>query len=348
MVTRYEFAAAIRGLPEGDELSLHLEWLDNTLDSEGDERWVQILRVGASLPILRTHPVETKSFLITLLEQRLVNVIRGMLLLQPPLQQDLRDKLSDERQQILYLGLLQLPLEDLRYNPLRRSLELALFVSTGLCFGNPFGGSIHRFGDDEPFMWDKDTSIQKLLEEHFPEPEGRLDMPDKYRSFSSLFTLEQMNRLSGISWEPTNQLNRHLLVEKDLGKGNWITVYIYGDEGMLQTLARQRNHFAAELAKEALQTLSLLNRVDRHPHYNHPRYKVHDFKMWRCRLLQLEEDFATAEPRYLTNWFHDRRKTTTWFTFWSTCLGIFLATVFAVVSVGTGIYSSWAAGQALH
>jgi len=60
------------------------------------------------------------------------------------------------------------------------------------------------------------------------------------------------------------------------------------------------------------------------------------FIFWQERLVILKQFFDEAEPKTLSQWWHDRRKGVIWYTFWVAAVVLLLTVFFGVVQCVEG------------
>lgn len=55
--------------------------------------------------------------------------------------------------------------------------------------------------------------------------------------------------------------------------------------------------------------------------------QIERFVFWRDRLVVLKQAYDDATPKTISQWWHDRRNSVQWYTFWVAVL-VFLVTTF--------------------
>lgn len=128
----------------------------------------------------------------------------------------------------------------------------------------------------------------------------------------------------------------------------------------------QETLLPAGLADETLQTLALLfpsaDPVTRRWFYRTPDSKSLDsslsecgqlstdnrqierFLFWRDRLVTLKQVFDEAQPKTLSQWWHDRRNGVQWYTFWVAVVVLVLTVFFGFIQSVEGalqVYTSF-------
>jgi hypothetical protein len=68
-----------------------------------------------------------------------------------------------------------------------------------------------------------------------------------------------------------------------------------------------------------------------------PSLDVDDYSFWRDRLVTLHEAYRKAKPTSLKQWWHDRRDSSKWTTFWISVVAILLTLLFGLIQSIAGI-----------
>jgi hypothetical protein len=68
-----------------------------------------------------------------------------------------------------------------------------------------------------------------------------------------------------------------------------------------------------------------------------PSLDLDDYFFWRDRLVTLHEANRKAKPTSLKQWWHDRRDSTQWTTFWLAVVAILLMLLFGLIQSIAGI-----------
>ena len=74
--------------------------------------------------------------------------------------------------------------------------------------------------------------------------------------------------------------------------------------------------------------------------------KIEKFEYYHDRLVILKQVFDEAEPRNITQWWHDRRKKVQWYTFWIAVVILALTILFGLIQCVEGalqVYLAWKA-----
>ena len=74
--------------------------------------------------------------------------------------------------------------------------------------------------------------------------------------------------------------------------------------------------------------------------------QIGKFNYWHDRLVILKTVFDEAEPRNITQWWHDRRKRVQWYTFWVAAMVLGLTIFFGLVQCIEGGIQVWYAAHA--
>lgn len=118
----------------------------------------------------------------------------------------------------------------------------------------------------------------------------------------------------------------------------------------------------SNLATETLRTLALLFPADsetkkwlaqlpgavqsmpRFGRLNSDMRQIEQFQYWRDRIVMLKQVFDDAQPKTLSQWWHDRRSGVQWYTFWVAILVLSLTVFFGLVQSIEGamqVYASF-------
>ncbi|KAL9102264.1 MAG: hypothetical protein Q9163_002574 [Psora crenata] len=239
--------------------------------------------------------------------------------------------------------------------------------------------SIGKFpGDisyDEPLPWDTGLPLSvlpkdreapgvpdSLIKRTFPPEPTSKDVVKLPQSF----TAANLEKIGGIEIRWTSNLADHLLLRDDDTK-----LMLFHQVSILAL------HFASEssplpksLIDETLRTISLLlpprlgepnpwSQVERqrykldahisvYKRLNGSERQINRFTYWRDRLVLLKRTFDDAEPRTISQLYHDDRKKTQWFTFWVAVLVFIITLFFGVIQSVASIIQAWASVKALH
>lgn len=72
--------------------------------------------------------------------------------------------------------------------------------------------------------------------------------------------------------------------------------------------------------------------------------QIERFAFWRDRLVTLKQVFDEAQPKSLSQWWHDRRNGEQWYTFWVAVIILALTVLFGLIQCvegGLQVYTSF-------
>lgn len=179
------------------------------------------------------------------------------------------------------------------------------------------------------------------------------------------FTAANLEKIGGIQIHWTNNLADHLLLRDDDTK-----LFLFHQVFVLQLhIASYSTPYPKDFLDETLRTIALLippvlggpnswfeaqllKGLDSHAgildRLNSSERQITRFKYWRDRLVLLKRTFDEAEPRTISQLYHDDRKKTQWFTFWVAVLVFVMTIFFGVIQSIASIIQAWASVKALH
>jgi hypothetical protein len=76
----------------------------------------------------------------------------------------------------------------------------------------------------------------------------------------------------------------------------------------------------------------------------HASLELENYPIWGDRLAAIQRRYDAARPRYIEQWYYDRRNRDQWATLWIAVIIFFLTVIFGVISSITGImqvYAAW-------
>jgi len=73
-----------------------------------------------------------------------------------------------------------------------------------------------------------------------------------------------------------------------------------------------------------------------------PTRDIDEYHFWRDRLVTLYEAYRKAKPTSLKQWWHDRRDSSQWTTFWLAVVAILLTLLFGLIQSVSGVIQAWA------
>jgi hypothetical protein len=122
------------------------------------------------------------------------------------------------------------------------------------------------------------------------------------------------------------------------------------------TLTSTRAIYPEGLLEETMETVKILNASDGFQRLNRglvdwnnaegdiemgfgepPSLEVDEYHFWRARLVTLHEAYRKAKPTSLKQWWHDRRDSSQWTTFWLAVVAILLTLLFGLIQSISGI-----------
>ncbi|KAL8904120.1 MAG: hypothetical protein Q9171_007164 [Xanthocarpia ochracea] len=232
-----------------------------------------------------------------------------------------------------------------------------------LAIGNFPGGNPY----DEPVPWG--SGLLKYVESR-DSALARTSTPD-YLSKDAVklpqsFTAANLEKIGGIDIHWTSNLADHLVLRDDDSK-----LFLFEQVSAIQLhIVSATSPYPKDLLQETLRTISLLlppvlgepspwfrreqskNRLDANlgigTRLNSSERQIAQFKYWRDRLVLLKRTFDEAEPRTISQLYHDDRRKTQWFTFWVAVLVFVVTVFFGVIQSIASIVQAWASVKALH
>ncbi|SMR54770.1 unnamed protein product [Zymoseptoria tritici ST99CH_1E4] len=197
------------------------------------------------------------------------------------------------------------------------------------------------FSSRRPLVW-KSGSLQSFLADVFVANSTASVQVRLERNFNA----RNLERLAGVKIEWTNDLSSHLSLRDDDTK-----VLVFHHAKFLDNI--KHDIFPPNLCEETLRTLALLLPAsDRDTQRWFQKQKsahnldgeaircrklraddrqIEAFCFWGERLSILKQVFDEAEPKTLSQWWHDRRKGPQWYTFWVAIAVLVLTVFFGVV-----------------
>lgn len=214
--------------------------------------------------------------------------------------------------------------------------------------------------------WAKNKTLAQSVRCYFglDDHNDKFQLPFKQVSneirFGKKFNAYWLEKLGNFKIVPTENLLDHLTVH---GKD----VHIFLQPTFLRHVREAHDNntgdetpvplLPLELVEETLSTLSLLIPfVDRNCYaWLHRRREeqalldvaveeldlasryVHEYPIWKDRLLELQREFAECEPGTLAQWWKYDRKRAQWWTFWTAVMVLCLTVFFGLGQLVTGI-----------
>lgn len=127
----------------------------------------------------------------------------------------------------------------------------------------------------------------------------------------------------------------------------------------------KESQLPCNLAAETLRTLALLfpaghetkkwlsklpgadPSMPRFGRLNSDMRQIERFHYWRDRIVMLKQVFDDAQPKTLSQWWHDRRSGVQWYTFWVAILVFALTVFFGLVQSIEGAMQVYASFKGL-
>ena len=228
--------------------------------------------------------------------------------------------------------------------------------------GNPY---------DEPVMWEtgllrfdpknlesRNSVLARKFSIEYSNKDG-VKLPQS-------FTAANLEEIGGIELHWTSNLADHLVLRDDDSK-----LFLFQQVSAVQLhMASDTSPYPKDFLDETLRTISLLlppvlgdpspwfrkeqikNKLDGNVgvgrRLNSSERQITQFQYWRDRLVLLKRTFDEAEPRTISQLYHDDRKKTQWFTFWVAVLVFLMTVFFGVIQSTASIVQAWASVKALH
>ena len=230
--------------------------------------------------------------------------------------------------------------------------------------------SIGKFpGDisyDEPVVWKEGylhtTTAISLIIKTFPSDPTAKETVKLPQSF----TAANLEKIGGVEIRWTSNLADHLLLTDDDTK-----LMLFHQVSILGLhLASESSPLPKDLIDETIRTISLLLppvlgepnpwfqkeqqrfKLDENAgvckRLNSSERQIDKFIYWRDRLVLLKRTFDEAEPRTISQLYHDDRKKAQWLTFWVAVLVFIMTVFFGVIQSVASIVQAWASVKALR
>lgn len=237
---------------------------------------------------------------------------------------------------------------------LKNSIDLV----SGLILMIDCGKSSYAFSDRTEMLW-RQGSLREHLSNYFGDPPV---LGHESTKLGNNFTARNLGRIAGLEIVWTDNLADHLRMSDDDTK-----VHIFHHASFLECQRRSPKSLLPDgVSAETLQTLALLlpsadvetqrwflkvaATIDldgwaiRCGKLRSDRRQIEKFRFWRDRLVTLKQVFDEAQPKTLSQWWHDRRNGVQWYTFWVAILVLVLTIVFGLIQSVEGalqVYTSF-------
>ncbi|KAK8062632.1 hypothetical protein PG997_014729 [Apiospora hydei] len=239
-------------------------------------------------------------------------------------------------------------------------LDSSINLSASLLLMCDFGITPLSFSGRTELSWTQGT-LQTFLRDYF---NGPLVLSHEGMKLEKTFLAKNLSRIGGIDIIWTENLVDHLRLSNDDTK-----VHIFHHASFLE----YQNH--RQLGKPLAQWLSRRDATDaraampQHGPRDSPvaveapsidrrlghcgRLKtelrqIERFHFWRDRLIMLKQAYDEAQPKTLTQWWHDRRNGVQWYTFWVAVLVLVLTIVFGLIQSVEGALQVYASFKSLE
>ncbi|CZR37436.1 uncharacterized protein FPRO_02304 [Fusarium proliferatum ET1] len=178
-----------------------------------------------------------------------------------------------------------------------------------------------------------------------------------------IFTARNLCRIAGLDIVWTDNLVDHLRLTDDDCR-----VHVFHHASFLHVQQQSADSLLPKgLADETLQTLALLfpssdvetrkwfskldADIDRRAiqcgQLKTDHRQTEKFRFWNDRLVVLKQVFDEAQPKSLSQWWHDRRNGVQWYTFWVAVLVLVLTIFFGLVQSIEGALQVYASFKGL-
>lgn len=237
-------------------------------------------------------------------------------------------------------------------------LENSIDLVSGLLLMIDCGSSSYGFSGRTEMHWSQGP-LRQHLADYFGDPpvlgHGSIKLEKN-------FTARNLGRIAGLEIVWTDNLVDHLRMSDDDTK-----VHIFHHASFLECQRQSQKSLLPDgVAAETLQTLVLLlpsadaetrkwfskiattteldTRAIQCGKLRSDRRQIERFRFWRDRLVTLKQVFDEAQPKTLSQWWHDRRNGVQWYTFWVAILVLVLTIVFGLIQSVEGalqVYASF-------
>lgn len=239
--------------------------------------------------------------------------------------------------------------ETLLEGSINLAARLLLMMDIGV---HPLGFSGRR-----ELNW-SEGSLKDFVHKHFEQPQV---LRHENIKLEKIFTARNLDRMTGIKIEWTDNIAEHLRIVGDEDKK--VAIFHYASflkrhkrYSYLFIILRNLANFHSQifpkgLIEETLNTLALLfpssdkyteqwlsklpeevdNEVTKCGQLRAEKRQIENFKFWHDRLIILKQVFDQSRPATLKQWWLDRRNGVQWYTFWVAVLVLFLTVFFGII-----------------
>ncbi|OCK87675.1 uncharacterized protein K441DRAFT_593237 [Cenococcum geophilum 1.58] len=224
------------------------------------------------------------------------------------------------------------------------SIDLAVRLLVMMEVGELQYGFISRNRLDWP-----EGSLRDFLRDYFKKTTS-----GDYVRLERIFNARNLRRIAGIDIEWTSNIADHLL----LIDGDTRVAIFHHAEFLKHQMESKTPLLPNGLAKETLMTIALLfpqsdisikkwyckirrsynldQKAIQCGHLKADERRIENFQFWRERLTVLKQIFDEAEPKGISQWWHDRRKRVQWYTFWIAVVLLLLTVFFGFIQIIEG------------
>jgi hypothetical protein len=252
-------------------------------------------------------------------------------------------------------------------------LDSSIDLSARLLLMMEFGGHQYGFSGHKQLTWSRGP-LQGFVKEYLRS--SSLLMQERVK-LGRIFNARNLGRIAGIEVYWTKNLCDHLrLIDEDRKVAIFhYTSFLECQRERYDLLAgfRELNFvtnsdssiYPPGFIDETLQTVALLlpssdkdvkawfKKLSSSQNFDSTAIKccplraedrrIENFEFWRDRIVILKQFFDEAEPRTLSQWWHDRRKGVQWYTFWIAALILALTIFFGLIQSLEGALQAYKA-----
>ncbi|KAH8734453.1 hypothetical protein BGZ61DRAFT_442574 [Ilyonectria robusta] len=241
-------------------------------------------------------------------------------------------------------------------------LDNSIDLAASLLLMMSFCSFAYGFSGRSPLHW-SDGSLESFVSEYF-DPGTAHQVKENVR-MEKIFTARNLCRIAGLDIVWTDNLVDHLRLTDDDRR-----VHIFHHASFLEVQRQSTDSLLPKgLADETLRTLALLfpssdletkkwfsklsdagldKRVIQCGQLKTDHRQTERFGFWSDRLVILKQVFDEAQPKSLSQWWHDRRNGVQWYTFWVAVLVLVLTIFFGLVQSIEGGLQVYASFKGLH
>ncbi|KAK6836451.1 hypothetical protein PG987_006946 [Apiospora arundinis] len=237
-------------------------------------------------------------------------------------------------------------------------LDNSIDLAASLLLMCDFGVTPLRFSGRTELNWTH-GALKAFLADHFNDPPI---LSHEGMKLEKTFLARNLTKIGGIEIIWTDNLVDHLRLSDDDTK-----VHIFHHASFLEYQKHSSETLLPEgLAAETLQTLALLlpatdrktrrwlscltsvdKRLAHGGRLKTELRQIERFRFWQDRLIMIKQTYDEAQPKTLTQWWHDRRNGVQWYTFWVAILVLTLTIVFGLIQSVEGALQVYASFKSL-